>query len=142
MIISFYSYKPNAVALGKSYLIIVFVINLLVVLNGEYESSGFGSLPNLLSGLVWSVIWFWYLCQSEQVKSLFPKNERKMFKRDKVLLFLIVAPVIIWLISIFVFAFTQGFVEQTQINNSVINEKTLSTNDWQNYLNFTIAVSE
>ena len=115
-IISFYNYSPNAVGLGKAYLILAIITNLLALLGGDYASSGFSSLPQIIGRVFWQIIWFFYLSHSEQVKSLFPKEEQKLLKRDKILLFSIVAPAVIWLISIFVFSFSQGFVEQTQLN--------------------------
>ncbi|MGJ1015625.1 hypothetical protein ACR77X_17150 [Bacteroides salyersiae] len=36
-----------------------------------------------MKALVWSFIWFSYLCVSRQVENLFPKEERMVFKRDK-----------------------------------------------------------
>ena len=101
-IISLFRYKPNAVALAKIYLIVVFATNLLGLLSGELEShgTGFDSVYNTVVGLIWGIIWFIYLDRSEQVKTLFPKENRKLYKRDKVILTSAFAPVVIWLISV------------------------------------------
>src|SRR6056297_1027584 len=63
-IISFNKYKPNAVQLGKSYLIIAFAINLLSLLVGDYEVS---ELNKIIIPLIWQVIWFIYLSKSNVV---------------------------------------------------------------------------
>ena len=94
---SFNNYKPNAVGLGKAYLIIVFITNLLGLIGGDYESSGFNSLSQIIIRLIWQIIWFIYLLQSNLIGTLFPKEERKLFNHDKVLLFSIIAPVIIYI---------------------------------------------
>ena len=125
-IISFYNYKPNAVRLGKSCLIIIFISNLFSLIGGDYESTGFNSLLQIISRLSWQLIWFFYLSYSEQVKSLFPKNERKLFKRDKILLFTIVSPELIWLFSIFVFAFSEGYQKELYS----IEDKALAVNEY------------
>ena len=105
-IFSFYNYKSNAITLGKSFIVIFFVMNLLKI----FESI---SLAKLIGGLMWCVIcvsWFLYLTYSKQVKTLFPKEERKLFRRDKLLLFSIVTPVIIWVLSTFVISISQALV--------------------------------
>lgn len=47
------------------------------------EDVGWGSLPQVVKGLVWSLIWFIYLSVSNQVAELFPKENRRVFNRDK-----------------------------------------------------------
>jgi hypothetical protein len=130
-IISFYQYKPNAVALAKIYVIAVFVTNLIGLLSGELESNGtsLGSVGGAVRSLIWGIIWFVYLSQSEQVKTLFPKENRKLYKRDKIILVSIFTPLIIWFISVFAFAFGQSFVTQKQIQEYTISESSLSFNE-------------
>jgi len=131
-IISFYQYKPNAVPLAKIYVIAVFVTNLIGLLGGELESNGtsLGSVSRAVRSLIWGIIWFIYLCQSEQVKTLFPKENRKLLKRDKIMIFSIIAPVIIWFIATFALAFGQSFVSQKQIQKYTISESALSFNEY------------
>ncbi len=128
-IISFNKYKPNAVQLGKSYLIIAFTFNLLSLIGGYYESSEY---KNVFIPLIWQVIWFIYLSQSVIVEELFPKEERKLFKRDKILLFSIITPVIIWNILLFIFLVGQGvtITNQTIIDQDTINKSELSYNEY------------
>lgn len=82
-LLAFWKKRPNAVFLGKSYVIVIFLSNTLLLLSGEYEDSGWGSLSQIIKALIWGIIWFVYLTISEQVTDLFPKEERKIFKRDK-----------------------------------------------------------
>lgn len=125
-IYSFCNYKPNAVGLGKAYLIIVFTFNVLAIILGNYEATGIYSLKQLITALVWQIIWFVYLSSSDQVKSLFPKKERKLFKRDKILLFSFVSPTIIWVILTFAIVSWQGL----KIQKYVIDETQLSYNEY------------
>ncbi|WP_279085606.1 DUF2569 family protein [Bacteroides acidifaciens] len=81
-IYAFLKKKPNAVYLTKVYIIAVFVSNIIVLLSGEFEETGIGSMPRLIRSLIWSIIWFLYLNFSEQVKNIIPKSYRKLFSRD------------------------------------------------------------
>jgi len=132
IIISFLTYKPNAVALGKAYLIIVFIFNLLFLIGGDYESTGFYSLAETIRSLIWGVIWFMYLTYSEQVKELFPKKQRTIYTRDKILLLAIVGPVFIWLLYSFALGFALSFKEgyDSAIEEMIIEERTLSENEY------------
>ena len=111
-------------------IILAFAINLISLIGGDYDATGMNSLQRISSGLVWQVSWFVFLCQSQQVNSLFPKEERKLFKRDKILLFTIVVTALIWLLSIFVFAFHEGMKQQSY----VIDESTLGINEYTDRL--------
>lgn len=82
-ILAFLNKRLNAVFLGKSYLIIIFLSNLLLLLGGDYGDYGWGSLPQILKALIFGIVWLVYLCLSEQVSDLFPKEERKILSRDK-----------------------------------------------------------
>ena len=55
---AFVNRQPNAVFLAKMYIIAVFASNLLALIGGEYEPTGFGSAPRLVRSLIWSGIWF------------------------------------------------------------------------------------
>ena len=107
-VISFYTFKPNAVALGKTYVVIVFITNILALLSGEYETSGIGSLTQLFRATIWGIIWFTFLCVSEQVNRLFPKRERHFLKRDKWMLCIFVGSILLCIIAVFISAFAYG----------------------------------
>ena len=83
---SFLELKPNAVFLGKTYLIVICISNLLLLMMGGYEKSGFGSLNYLVRSLIYCLIWFCYLLVSKQVNGLFPIRKRVILKRDKYLI--------------------------------------------------------
>lgn len=96
-ILAFLNKRPNAVFLGKSYLIVIFLSNVLLLLGGDYDDYGLGSFPQIMKALIWGVIWFVYLCLSGQVSDLFPKEERKILSRDKYIVgSLVLTPVILW----------------------------------------------
>jgi hypothetical protein len=81
-IYSFSKRKPNAVFLGKMYVIIVFATNVISLIGGEFETTGLGSLTQVVRGLIWCVVWYLYLTFSTQVKEIIPKSYRKVFNRD------------------------------------------------------------
>lgn len=79
---SFLQRKPDAVYLGKLYLVTTFLSNLLVLFNGDYEATGLGSLTQIIRGLVWSVFWYAFLCVSTRVEEVIPKEYRKKTAKD------------------------------------------------------------
>ena len=66
----------------------------------------FDILPN---SLFWVVIWYLYLLFSKQVKTLFPKQKRKIYKRDIIFMFAMFFPLFIW----FLIAFILSLVDQS-----------------------------
>ena len=129
-IISFINYKPNAVGLGKAYLIIVLVSNVFSLILGDYESTGINSMSQISYRIIWQVIWLFYLSHSKQVNALFPKAKRKLSISDITMLSTIVAPVLIWFMSSFLFSFGQSFFDGLLNDDHIINEYTLSTNEY------------
>lgn len=109
--------KPDAVFLGKTYIIVVFSINLLALLVGEHEESGIGSMSHLARSLVWSVIWFCYLCFSSQVQEVIPKEYRKRTKLD----YVIVAIMVFVPLFSFVFAFCKAYQTQSDLGEYIEN---------------------
>lgn len=79
---SFIQRKPDAVYLGKLYVVTTFLSNLLVLFNGDFEATGLGSLPQIVRGLVWGIIWYVFLCQSTRVEEVIPKEYRKTTTKD------------------------------------------------------------
>jgi len=79
---SFIQRKPDAVYLGKLYVVTTFLSNLLVLFNGDYEATGLGSLPQIIRGLVWGGIWYVFLCVSTRVEEVIPKVYRKITTKD------------------------------------------------------------
>ena len=88
VIIAFVKKLPNAVTLAKIQLITLVVINSIVLLGGDLDSSSTLSNPSrLVASLIWSVVFFIYLSTSERVKDLIPKETRHLFKGDKIFVF-------------------------------------------------------
>ena len=106
--ISFVKIKPNAVFLGKSYIVVLFFNNLVLLLAGDYESSYIGSLQQLSRSLVFCGIWFSYLCLSAQVKNLFPSDKRVKLKRDKLLVALMIINFVVLFLSVFIESFAES----------------------------------
>lgn len=101
-IYSFWYIQPNAVFLGKLYIGVVFASHILTLLSGAMEDVGWSSFLQVLKGLLWAGVWFSYLCLSDQVAELFPKENRKIFKRDKYFAFsLLTIPALLFLIYLF-----------------------------------------
>ena len=98
-ITSFYNYKPNAVALAKAYVIIIFTTNLISLIIGECED------VKSIRGMIWGAIWFVYLVVSDQVNEIFPIRSRKIYKRDKYLIIGIIGPYAIAMIVIYLYIF-------------------------------------
>ena len=82
---TFYSFlqrKPDAVYLGKLYVVTTFLSNLLALFNGDYDATGLRSEPQIIRGLIWGVIWYAFLCVSKRVKEVIPKEYRKKTAKD------------------------------------------------------------
>ena len=79
---SFFQRKPDAVYLGKLYVVTTFLSNLLALFNGDFEATGLGSLPQIVQGLIWGVIWYAFLCLSSRVEKVIPKEYRKITTKD------------------------------------------------------------
>lgn len=79
---SFVNRKPNAVFWGKVYVVLVFLINVLVLIGGATEDTGFQSTTQVIRGVVWGIIWFLYLSFSDQVQEIIPKSFRKISSTD------------------------------------------------------------
>ena len=98
-IMAFINKRPNAVFLGKSYLVVIFLSNILLLLGGDLADYGLNSLPQVIKALIWGVIWFLYLCFSKQVTDIFPVPERTILKRDKYIVGSFIAtPMILFLL--------------------------------------------
>ena len=79
---SFVNRKPNAVFWGKVYVVLVFLTNVLVLIGGATEDTGFQSTTHVIRGVVWGIIWFLYLSFSDQVQEIIPKSFRKISSTD------------------------------------------------------------
>lgn len=120
---AFVNRLPNAVFLAKMYVIAVFVSNLLVLIGGEYEATGFGSAPKLVRSLIWSVIWFAFLLNSKNVEEVCPKEYRKKKNLDiYIAAAFIIFPLLLIAISLTSELSTRNKQEATLIQNAVLAE--------------------
>lgn len=93
--------KSNAVFWGRTYVILVFLTNLLsLVMGADDDGTGLFGTKQMLRGIVWGIVWFLYLAYSEQVRRIIPKPFRKVSNRDKGLLAcLVIVPVVLFSIG-------------------------------------------
>lgn len=122
-LVAFCSRKPNAVFLGKTYVCTVFLSNFSALFGGDFESSGFGSLPQIIRSLIWGAIWFIYLCKSNQVQEIIPVTYRKKTAKDYyIVAALIIVPLVFMALGIDNIASTQEDTEQAFIQNTILKE--------------------
>lgn len=81
-IYAFNERKPNAVFYGKFYVALVLVTNLLSIVIGDFDETGFNTLKHALRGVLWSIIWFIYLLNSKQVEDVIPSSFRTIAHKD------------------------------------------------------------
>lgn len=88
---AFVKRKPNALFYGRLYVFFVFATNIISAIGGDFE---FDTLKTAIRGVIWSIIWFFYLLLSDQVQRIIPKSFRKVKASDwGILTVLIMIPV-------------------------------------------------
>lgn len=99
---AFIQRKPNAVFWLRTYIIMVFVINLFTLeLGAAEEGSIFNSERRMIRSLLWAVCWFVYSFTSKQVQSVIPKPFRRIYEYDWCALGVIVLiPIMLLIIGI------------------------------------------
>lgn len=78
-IYAFIQRKPNALFYGRLYVFLVFATNIISAIGGDPE---FGTVKQVVRGIIWSIIWFFYLLLSDQVQRVIPKPFRKVKTSD------------------------------------------------------------
>ena len=79
MLYSFFTFKPNAVFVGKAYVIINLLVSILSILfNNETNGEAYNTVKQFTGG----AIWFLFLCISKQINNTFPVESRQILKRD------------------------------------------------------------
>ncbi len=92
---SFVKRKPNAVFLGRTYVVYVLFLNSLSFIVGYGSPEQFSQGAEVLRSILWGIVWLLFLGVSKQVKALFPKPLRRILRRDwYILLTLIATPLI------------------------------------------------
>lgn len=79
-IYAFTQRKPNAVFYGRLYVVLVFVTNIITLIDNS--DAELGGVKQSFRGIIWGIIWFLYLLYSEQVQEVIPKTFRKVGKID------------------------------------------------------------
>lgn len=99
-----YNKKTNGIFLMKAYIIACFFSNLLgILLFDSSQADVWNNQTRMVRSTIWAVIWFCYLTFSPQVKRIFPKDSRKVYLRDKVIVgFFFAYPIILFLIGILI----------------------------------------
>ena len=113
---SFVNRKPNAVFWGKTYVALVFLINLFVLISGSTEENGLQSVTQVVRSVIWGIIWFLYLTFSNQVQDVLPKSFRKVSSTDWAL---VAASVLLP-----VFLFIVGYSQINSLVDSRTNQET------------------
>lgn len=125
-IYSFIKRQPNAVFLAKMYVVVVFVSNLLLLIEGDFSDYGLGSLPKILRSLLWSIIWFVYLLYSKVVEEVVPKEYRKLKNTDLYIL----ATFIFFPLVCIAIEIKQIISEQDIQENAMIEMASLKANEY------------
>ena len=123
---SFYDRQPNAVFLAKTYLVLIFLVNLMLVFVGNYEDKGLGSLPQLVRSLLWSVIWFLFLIQSTVVEEVIPKDYRRVKHID----YYIIAAIVIVPLLLLALGLKEVYAGQEEQEANFIEKTTLGANEY------------
>ena len=105
--------KPNAIFWGKTTLIYFIVISCLHLLVSNFDNLEFNMVRGVFTLCV-SFAWILYFLFSKQVNQIFPKERRKVSKRDKVLLAtLLILPYVL----VFFAGVVDGFIKAQNKNN-------------------------
>ena len=109
MIYAFIQRKPNAVFLSKAYVIFLAGFSLVVgVLESTYVGETNALLLAILS-IINAIIWFLFLCFSEQVNERIPKSKRKAGRVSWIsLMVLVLIPILVRFIEAKIFIDNQN----------------------------------
>ena len=82
---SFYKKKPDAVFLGRFFIILCFLSNVLALFGAD-ETTTSQITARMVRSLCWCCIWFIFTYKSKQINELFPKEYRKSNTLDYILI--------------------------------------------------------
>lgn len=127
-IYAFIQRKPNALFYGRLYVFLVFATNIISAIGGDLE---LGTVKQVVRGIIWSIIWFFYLLLSVQVQRVIPKAYRKVKALDWSILAVFI------MISIFCFA-----IGVTSLNSKDYSTENISTKSHEDSLTDTMVVDK
>lgn len=109
-IYAFVKRKSDAVFIGKYQLILLFASNLLVLLLGATGDGFMNNVSRVVTSIIWSIVFFIFLCSSEDVKDRIPKETRKLSPLNKVLFILsIILPIFFFIGGVYQIAVKDNF---------------------------------
>ena len=85
-LVAFYKRDTDAVFLAKTYVVLCFASNLIGLFVTEGELGSDKIVVRLIRSIIWSCIWFIFLCNSNQVRGLIPVSYRKTKTRDWIII--------------------------------------------------------
>lgn len=127
-IYAFIQRKPNALFYGRLYVFLVFATNIISAIGGDLE---LGTIKHVVRGIIWSIIWFFYLLLSVQVQRVIPKAYRKVKALDWSILAVFI------MISIFCFA-----IGVTSLNSKDYSAENITTKSHEDSLTDTMVVDK
>ena len=127
-IYAFIQRMPNALFYGRLYVFLVFATNIISAIGGDLE---LGTVKQVVRGIIWSIIWFFYLLLSVQVQRVIPKAYRKVKALDWSILAVFI------MISIFCFA-----IGVTNLNSKDYNTENITTKNHEDSLTDTMVVDK
>lgn len=127
-IYAFIQRKPNALFYGRLYVFLVFATNIISAIGGDLE---LGTVKHVVRGIIWSIIWFFYLLLSVQVQRVIPKAYRKVKALDWSILAVFI------MISIFCFA-----IGVTNLNSKDYSTENITTKSHEDSLADTMVVDK
>ena len=87
-IYAFVKKKSDAVFIAKYQLIVLFINNLVLLISGDTGNHFMTQSGRLIVSLAWTVIFFLYLAFSDDVRTRFPRENRKLTKPNKIIFIL------------------------------------------------------
>lgn len=125
-LVAFRKRDTDAVFLAKTYLVFCFVSNFLALFSTDEEIGNYKIVVYASRSILWSCIWFVFLCKSAQVKRLFPSSYRKTQTRD----WIIIAITILLPISCIGLAIASEKETRTELENTATWNLSLGDNQF------------
>lgn len=124
-LISFYKKKPDAVFLGRFFIILCFLSNVLALVGAD-ETTTSQVTARMVRSLVWCCIWFVFTYKSKQINELFPKEYRKSNTLDYILIGVaVLVPLVMIGIGV-----SSAKANHTEMETQAVAQLTLGENEY------------